>query len=183
MKTHKQSAIMSTNEWQHLYVVAVFESFWNWTKTQITTMLLLLFLSVQKGERSYKQTTTLSLQIAMILTFRWVRTFQWKRCVCVLLHRLGAVFIFFDNKLGNYSVMIKIYSTTRGMCACIYIGCVCTRAVYVWNGHWRNCILHGKKWEGSNEVPRTLVLLLVLVVVIYYMYRYQSANEGKISRC
>lgn len=104
-------------------------------------------------------------------------------CVCVLLHRLGAVFIFFDNKLGNYSVMIKIYSTTRGMCACIYIGCVCTRAVYVWNGHWRNCILHGKKWEGSNEVPRTLVLLLVLVVVIYYMYRYQSANEGKISRC
>lgn len=106
-----------------------FESFWNWTKTQITRRCC-SFALWKKGERSNKQTTTLCLQIVMILTFPWVRTFQWERCVCVRLLSLGAVFIFFDNKVGNYSVMIKIYSTTRRMCACIYIGCVCTSGAF-----------------------------------------------------
>lgn len=65
--------------------------------------------------KNYKQTSALCLQIAMILTFRWVWTFQWKGVRMCILLCLGAVFIFFDNKLGNYSVMIKIYSKTRRM--------------------------------------------------------------------
>lgn len=144
MQTHAQNAIM-LNEKQHLYVVDVFESFWNWTKTEI---------SLAKKGREKLQTDNNSLPANCDdFDISMGRTISMEKvCVCVsILLRLGAVFIFFDNKLGNYSVMIKIYSTTRRMYACIHIthiGCVCVCVCTkwcVWNGHRRNCILHEEK--------------------------------------
>lgn len=107
------------------------------------------------GERTFDRTkcckhshnSLLPAKIAMILTFRWVRTFQWKGVYAVCLFCSGAVFIFFDNKPGNYSVMIKIYSKTRWMLLCVR-ACVC-----VWDGDRRNCT-YRKKNRYTHEMKK-----------------------------